>query len=336
MTSSTEQQEKLARSLALWEHAVGEERVSVGRSLSVATWDRGRRTATVQRARGPHFATMGAHVAGNLCLTAMETLYLLERGALELWCDGVAWSVQQAYVELLDGAVAERCYLVYAHLRQLGFAVYTFDPRYVSQRPPPDPPDVTACAQPEAVHAPPGATGGGDGPDALRPAPAPMAQEVAPAAAPRTWRSVFRDALSYIVQRFSFGRPPEAPQRPPTVTPLVPPREAASYARIFELLRIVHPHRLHELPSSAVRDRWRIDLVAYKPRAGFRKTAPGRADFCVRVCGFRDDAPTLAHLQQLAADANGVPVKLAVVDGGSVVFYGLLDTPLPIQTQGLL
>lgn len=85
----------------------------------------------VERQRGQHFRTMGrADREGRMHLLPEETLYLLERGSLDVrWPEEGPWaglpvSLQAAYAMLAgrDGCSVER-YVVYAGLKRMGYVV---------------------------------------------------------------------------------------------------------------------------------------------------------------------------------------------------------------------
>ena len=76
---------------------------------------------------GIHFQVMGHHHHGRRRteLWPEEALYLVDRGNLECWTEeGVPMSAQHAWSSMIGAAelTLER-YLVYAHLRRLGYAV---------------------------------------------------------------------------------------------------------------------------------------------------------------------------------------------------------------------
>ena len=88
---------------------------------------------TVENQKGQHFRTMGkADSEGRLNLLPEETLYLIERGTLDVrWPDsageplaGMPFSLQSAYTYFLGslGLTLER-YTVYAGLKRSGYIV---------------------------------------------------------------------------------------------------------------------------------------------------------------------------------------------------------------------
>ena len=88
---------------------------------------------TIENQKGQHFRTMGkADGTGRLHLLPEETLYLLERGSLDLrWSTGdghpmhgMSLSLQSAYASLLEssGLTLEK-YTVYAGLKRSGYVV---------------------------------------------------------------------------------------------------------------------------------------------------------------------------------------------------------------------
>ena len=112
-------------------------------AVSVGEYDDGALLVRVAVARGKVIAQMGVHREGRQYLFLEEALYLLERGLLEVLCDGVPLTVQEAYALLADAQYPSKhrsesggralhsaalrspldAYIAYAHLKQRGCTV---------------------------------------------------------------------------------------------------------------------------------------------------------------------------------------------------------------------
>ena len=114
-------------------HALSYPRVHVPKSNITGTYHPSTGLTTIENQKGQHFRTMGkADVSGRIHLLPEETLYILERGNLDLrWplessdpLSNMAFSLQSAYTEIVDqlGLTLER-YTVYAGLKRSGYIV---------------------------------------------------------------------------------------------------------------------------------------------------------------------------------------------------------------------
>jgi len=89
----------------------------------IADWQPDTCTALIAVIRGPHAATMGHLRDGKLHLLPEEALFLVDRGALQLRVGGASASFQHALTLALQAGVSLDDYLVYAHLKRLGYIV---------------------------------------------------------------------------------------------------------------------------------------------------------------------------------------------------------------------
>ena len=108
-------------------------RMHAPRSNIIGIFDSTSGETVIENQKGQHFRTMGkADFEGKIRLLPEETLYLLERGNLDVrWpsrgeanLDGLPFSLQSAYTYLLGrlGLTLER-YTVYAGLKRSGYVV---------------------------------------------------------------------------------------------------------------------------------------------------------------------------------------------------------------------
>lgn len=114
-------------------HALSYPRVHAPKSNITGIYDPSTGLTAIENQKGQHFRTVGkADGTGRIHLLPEETLYILERGNLDLrWLPdltdlsaNMAISLQSAYTELLDqdGLTLER-YTVYAGLKRSGYIV---------------------------------------------------------------------------------------------------------------------------------------------------------------------------------------------------------------------
>lgn len=106
--------------------ALSHPRMRAAKTNIVGTFDASTGETVVESQKGQHFRTMGrADAGGRLRLLPEETLYLLERGNLDVrWEGGMVFSLQAAYAQLVGrlGVSLER-YTVYAGLKRSGYVV---------------------------------------------------------------------------------------------------------------------------------------------------------------------------------------------------------------------
>lgn len=92
-------------------------------NLATAVWIAERKEARVQVPKGKIFQSLGYFEASQQYLDPLEILFLVDRGILELRVQGKIASVQLAYELAITTGVDWNSFLVYAHLRRLGFVV---------------------------------------------------------------------------------------------------------------------------------------------------------------------------------------------------------------------
>ncbi|GJQ10760.1 hypothetical protein GpartN1_g2551.t1 [Galdieria partita] len=93
------------------------------RNWAIAVWDVDRREAIVKVPKGKIFQTVGYFEASKQYLDPLEVLFLVDIGVLELQVNGIRASVQFAYQLAVEAGIDWNSFLVYAHLRRLGFVV---------------------------------------------------------------------------------------------------------------------------------------------------------------------------------------------------------------------
>ncbi len=112
----------LAESRLAMHDALCGERKHTSKVHVEATWRPTENLAEVQAARGPHFKTLGKADKRGVWLLPEETIYMVERGALECWWEeGVPMSLQGVYASCLQGCGGLERYQVYSYLKRAGY-----------------------------------------------------------------------------------------------------------------------------------------------------------------------------------------------------------------------
>ena len=73
-----------------------------------------------------------------------------------------------------------------------------------------------------------------------------------------------------------------------------------------------------------------IAYDVYGPNSAFKRTDPGRPEFCVAIASYAEASPGFGSINALVSIARGVPVRISTVaDGGTVVLFSLTDYGVP-------
>ncbi|KAA6406704.1 MAG: hypothetical protein FRX48_09427 [Lasallia pustulata] len=238
----------------------------------------------VASAKGQHFRTMGrADRRGEVRLAPEETLYLLERGSLDVRLgdgDGAGWVVglQAAYAMLVGkGGVSLERYAVYAGLKRSGYVV---------------------------LRGPGGRGRRGAGG---------VVEETGAEAGEKERESLYVWLWRWLLER--------KPKPPPPFGPLVGKGLYRSYSDIYRLLSII-PYHDPTLPTARETQKtddklkpvhWDSDTAepprlpplrpcfhVWKPRPDFKKSSPGPPDFRIAVLNAREsEFPVLEQLDEL-------------------------------------
>ncbi|KAK9450485.1 tRNA-splicing endonuclease subunit sen54 N-term-domain-containing protein [Limtongia smithiae] len=254
-----------------------------------ALWHSHTGTAKVLSARGPHFRTLGkADHRGVVWLRSEETLYLLERGSMSLYTarGDAQLSLEACYAACMAAMGGHERYLVYAYLKRLGFIVMRVEDTPTS--------DAMSMA--------------GYGPSVLS----------------RLWNGIAARWARFVTL---FSR------AIPSFGPLLAPGIWHSYTSVYRALQIIpfyghipSPGYSTALASSSSvttlqpsldtdPNELRVIFNVWKPRATFKKSAPGEPDFRAVVINARkQNVPTLAQLSALFDTlpvANAAPIAFA-------------------------
>lgn len=287
---SEEQNARLQSTLSDYNTVLGEERVVKRSNVSVGVWNPEKKIVEVSSEKGPFWLYMGRKVAGTMLVYPEEALFLIEQGALEVYHGGLPISLQQAFTTLLPQTFNLDCYMVYAYLLRLGFIVLRHKKWQDREN------TKTTAAKSMVVNTPDCV----DKPDMADAHTPPTGTPV-----PHLW----------------MGQE--------GCVPLARPTDATSTASLLSKLQVVKTQRMKDIQLTREVMSHKLVFDVYQPGSNFRKSEPECPDFTVCVCRFCDPPPSLGVTSQLYKEANGVPVKFAVVDGGSISFYSLLDSDLP-------
>ena len=96
-------------------------------------------------------------------------------------------------------------------------------------------------------------------------------------------------------------------------------------AELYRRLRIIGPGA----PAPAACASPRIAFDVYRPNRKYSKRAPPPVSFKVVVQGLLDAPPDAHASARLFAEAAGVPLKVAIVQAGAVIFYSWVNLRLP-------
>lgn len=284
-----------------------QQRVPKKGNLSVGIWNPDEQVVEISVSKGPHWQHFGQSKHGKLLLQPQEALFLLEQGSLELDCGGLPMSFQQAYMSMLSDDFSPDHYLVYTYFLRLGFIVL----RHLSSRqnseeiPTSESKTHQETEQKEEITT--GAATGNDDDDVnVSDNDDNIPNTSSPVA--HLWTS--KDDCR----------------------PLVRPEDATSTAAVLSKLQVIKNQRMTEgdhVELSSAQQSLQIVFDVYQPGLNFKKTDPGPPDFCITVCRFCDPPPSLAALTVLKKECSPVPLKIALVDGGNISFYSVLDVDSP-------
>lgn len=290
------------------------------KTLIIGLYDPTNDLTTIEQPKGPNLRTIGkGDSQGRLSLLPEETLYLVERGSLDLrWrsdeLEGIPLSLQAAYAYLLgnQGLTLER-YTVYTGLKRSGYVVHRGPAWY----------------------------------------PEDYDKDFIP---PRELEKSKPLGLFAQFYKSLFDKPP--PDTPPS-GPLVTPGLYRSYNSIYRLLTLIPAHDPSEPtdreslrssasmghPTSPTHPRIRPAFYVWKPTSDFKKSAPPPPDFRIAVINAREEGfPVLEQLDDLLQSVPYDPpppgsegqtyrrvkhgwrnVLLAVVDQGVVSYMRVAD-----------
>lgn len=278
-----------------------EQRIHKKGNLSVGTWKPDERVVEVSVAKGSYWHHFGQRKGSKMLLQPHEALFLLEQGSLELYFGGLPMSFQQGYMSMLSEDFSPDHYQVYAYFLRLGFTVLPHSsPRNKD----------TSNSMKENQHE--------------------SEQKVQTSSATNDdcVSNDVEDNKPVITSPVSHLWKSED-----GITPIVRPEDAASTAAILSKLQVIKNQRMTQaaLVGRVSSDQQSLQLAfdVYQPGLKFKKTDPGPPDFCITVCRYCEPPPSLADLTFLSQQCFPVPLKIALVDGGNISFYSVLDVDSP-------
>ncbi|XP_061169079.1 tRNA-splicing endonuclease subunit Sen54-like [Saccostrea echinata] len=112
---------------------LAEPRVERVGSLVTGEWNPQLQLVELHKEMGKFWSCMGFSDKSRKWLYPEEALFLMETNTLEVWYKGLPVSIQQAYTEFLKNFKFEE-YLVYAHLRRIGYVVLRHQGRLLSTK----------------------------------------------------------------------------------------------------------------------------------------------------------------------------------------------------------
>ncbi|XP_065826050.1 tRNA-splicing endonuclease subunit Sen54-like [Oscarella lobularis] len=304
-----------------------EEHTCNEKTLSIGEWKPKRDHAEIHVAKGQCWKWMGHSACGQLLVFPEEALFLLETGHLELRLDGLPMTIQQAFHVLTHNSLTLHEYQAYAMLVRSGLMVFRSSKRTASLIGP----EATLARKrggavrddesdrKRAAAARP-TTQNRNGPTATATQSNPnpivaLAVDVACA-------SLARDVVCASVLALSALLPVRKP--------LVCRSDAVTTEAILKKLSIFKtppsPFAASAAPSGK---RFCLSFEVYKFRPRFKKTDRGRPNYYVAVASCAEAPPTLGEINSLSRIADGIPVKWAMIDSGSVSFYDFMDVQLP-------
>ncbi|XP_020781637.1 tRNA-splicing endonuclease subunit Sen54 [Boleophthalmus pectinirostris] len=126
---SEEQKQKLEQALEEHWSLISEERVERLGSLVKGVWIPEEQIIELQTPAGRFWQTMGFSANGKQYLLPEEALFLMECGNVQVFHQDLPFSIQDGYENFLSSkSITFQQYLVYGHLKRLGYVVLRFDP----------------------------------------------------------------------------------------------------------------------------------------------------------------------------------------------------------------
>lgn len=289
--------ELLTSMLVEQKNVLKEQRIHKRGNLSVATWNPEEHVVEVSVAKGSYWQHFGQRKGSKMLLKPHEALFLLEQGSLELFYGGLPMSFQQGYMSLLSEDFTPDHYQVYAYFLRLGFTVLQHSSR---------PKSSPGSSRKDPVQEEMG-----------------QSVETSSEASSDDCVSSNKPVISSPVSHLWNSED--------GVTPLVRPEDATSTAALLSKMQVIKNQRMTDTDSAKNSDQRSLQVAfdVYQPGVNFKKTDPGPPHFCITVCRYYDPPPSLAALSFLTKQCSPVPLKIALVDGGNISFYSVLDVDSP-------
>lgn len=309
------------------------------KNLSIGIWRNDLKMTEVNTVRGSWQKSMGRHYNGKIYLLPEESLYLLDKGLLEVTYNGYPVSVQYGFCLFLGSHFPLHYYQVYSELRRmgyvlcrhsLGFSSWPFNHSALTQSTPFT--TSSSSTSPSSIN-------------------------------PKTTRSNSSNNSIDSNQTMTNNQVENNPDvninslytktETNSVVSLLKQKVYYSYDEIYSELRIIRTIP-RPLPSPAKEaenlnnkgttlNKNGIDVIdlpdqklyeifydVFQNSATFsKKNSESALNFRLVIARYSDRFPSDDEIQCLLYQANGVLLKMAVVDFGTISFFGFpnFDTP---------
>lgn len=290
---SDEQKTSVKKALDQYHQILHEERICRKSNLSVAHWEQSNCLAVVTVRKGSSFHKFGHETKEGLFLHPEEALFLLDQGLLQLKHDNFPLSLEEAYILLIPILSSLEHYQVYSHLCKLGFVVTRFKKSGSTSR-------SSNCKW-----------------GTLRESSTHSKVKDTDA----SYRSLEPMASGHAKELWTKDQ-----------YPLVRPGEATSTTSVLSKLQVNEQKHLKEVSNdvslSACATTYNIDFDVYVGK-DLKKSDLGMPNFTITVCRYCEPPPSLLEISILSRMSEGAHLKLAVVEQGTVSFYGMFGVDLP-------
>jgi len=288
--NTEEHQQSVKHALDELSKFLHEERICRKSLLTTAYWDDKNNQARVEIKKGSSFAKFGYQTRDGMFFNPEETLFLVDQGLLELSYDNLPLSLQEVYMLIVPLLPSLEYYQVYAYLCRLGFLVKRY---YAFIGPLEERSDLSVD-------------------DEIMKSEQDMLEV----------GENFEPMSSRFLKCLWEGEAKNLP--------LIKPSEAKNTAAVLSKLQVVKPIKLKEAFKSCDYNHgsFEIHFNVYVSKQQ-KKSELSNPNFRIVVCRFCDPPPSLFDISKLSQQADGVHLKLAVVNQGTVSFYGMFGVDLP-------
>lgn len=308
---SEEEKQRFNQVLDNYNEILHEERVCHKKTLSVARWDDTLNLAVVEQVKGTNPVKFTFQNKDGIFLNPEDALFLMDQNLLELFYQDVPLSLHEAYMLLVPLLPSYEYYEVFAYLCRLGYVVKRH--KALTQQQQPQQVDEQQHGLEEAEENSESKWGKGLG--------SPAKDDIIIDESPDTQETAEPMSSGYVKNLWTEY---------PDVQPCIRPGEAFSTAAVLSKLKVMEMFRMNDIkfPETDSSPSHRIDFDVFLSIKA-RKKCESRPRFRVIVCKYDDSPPTLSTVARLTQESHGVSLKLAVVNDGTVLFYGMFGVDLP-------
>lgn len=269
--------------------------------LSTAHWDIEKNVAVLDIKKGSSMQKYGWQSKEGIFLHPEEALFMIDQGILELMYNKLPVSLHEAYILLLPLLPSYEYYEVFAYLCRLGYVVK----RHSKQNKLAESRDGESESK----------WGRGLG--------SPVKENVP-------------DVNDETAEPMASGYLKNLWSEYPDQRPCIRPSEATSTAAVLSKLQVMELFKLKDIEyledGEPFKDK--IDFDVFLSLTS-KNQQLGRPRFRVVVCKYCDPPPTLYEMGCLTNESDGVSLKLAIVNDGTLTFFGIFDVDIPtILTVG--